>query len=52
MKGDKKIKLIGDISPGIEITDYRPGSYTAFVIKDFKLTEASFEKYMKFLKEK
>ena len=52
MKGDKKIILAGDITPGIEITDYRSGSYTAFIIKDFKLTEGSFEKYLKLIKEK
>jgi hypothetical protein len=52
IKGDLTIKYTGGMQPGIEITDYRSGSYTAYVIKNFKLTEESFEKYLKSIKAK
>lgn len=51
LKDDQKLNLKGALQIGIEITDYRQGDYTVYVIKNFKLTEASFEKYLKLLKE-
>ncbi len=49
-KGDKTVNLTRDMPTGIEIMDYRPGNYTAYVIRDFKVTEVSYEKYLEYIK--
>ncbi len=50
LKGDKKFNLKGTLQVGIGITDYRQGDYAGYVITDFKLTEDSFENYLRLLK--
>jgi hypothetical protein len=46
---DMKLKMVNDLQSGVEITDWKSGNYTAYVIRNFKTTEASFEKYLKFI---
>jgi hypothetical protein len=49
-KRDMKIKITNDLQPGMEISDWKSGKYTAFIIRNFDVTEASFEKYLNFIK--
>ena len=50
VKRDMNFQLTGVLKPGVEITDWKQGKYTAYVIRNFDVTEASFEKYLKFIK--